>query len=30
MRVKVPIGLILGLYRDTGKEKGNYYVGFRV
>ena len=21
---------ILGLYRDNGKEHGNYYVGFRV
>ena len=24
------IGIILGLYRDNGKEHGNYYVGFRV
>ena len=24
------IGVILGLYRDNGKENGNYYPGFRV
>ena len=24
------IGMILGLYRDNGKENGNYYLGFRV
>ena len=24
------IGVILGLYRDNGKENGNYYLGFRV
>ena len=24
------IGIILGLYRDNGKEIGNYYLGFRV
>ena len=24
------IGYILGLYRDNGKENGNYYLGFRV
>ena len=23
------IGLTLGLYRDNGKENGNYYLGFR-
>ena len=23
-------GVILGLYRDNGKEHGNYYLGFRV
>ena len=23
-------GIILGLYRDNGKENGNYYLGFRV
>ena len=23
-------GSILGLYRDNGKENGNYYLGFRV
>ena len=22
--------VILGLYRDNGKENGNYYLGFRV
>ena len=22
------IGVILGLYRDNGKENGNYYLGF--
>ena len=22
-------GSILGLYRDNGKENGNYYLGFR-
>ena len=21
--------MLLGLYRDTGKENGNYYLGFR-
>ena len=24
------IGSIQGLYRDDGKEHGNYYLGFRV
>ena len=24
------IGIILGLYRDNGKENGNYYNGFRL
>ena len=24
------IGVILGLYRDNGKENGKYYLGFRV
>ena len=24
------IGYLLGLYRDNGKENGNYYLGFRV
>ena len=24
------IGYILGLYRDNGKEPGNYNLGFRV
>ena len=24
------LGYILGLYRDNGKENGNYYLGFRV
>ena len=24
------IGVVLGLCRDTGKENGNYYLGFRV
>ena len=24
------IGVILGSYRDNGKENGNYYLGFRV
>ena len=23
-------GVILGLYRDNGKENGNYYLGFSV
>ena len=26
----IPIGVILGLYRDNGKENGNYSLGFRV
>ena len=27
----VPLkGVIYGLYRDNGKENGNYYFGFRV
>ena len=26
----IEIGVILGLYRDTGKGNGNYYLGFRV
>ena len=24
------IGVILGLYRDNGKENGNHYLGLRV
>ena len=24
------IGVVLGLYRDNGKENGNYCLGFRV
>ena len=24
------LGVVLGLYWDTGKENGNYYLGFRV
>ena len=24
------IGVILGIYRDNGKENGSYYLGFRV
>ena len=29
-KVGVPLkGVILGLYRDNGKENGNYYLGFR-
>ena len=24
------VGFIFGLYRDNGKENGNYYLGFRV
>ena len=24
------VGYIFGLYRDNGKEHGNYYLGFRV
>ena len=24
------IGIILGLYRDNGKENGNYHLGSRV
>ena len=24
------IGVVLRLYRDNGKENGNYYLGFRV
>ena len=24
------IGVLLGFYRDNGKENGNYYLGFRV
>ena len=24
------IGVILGLYKDNGKEHGNYYLGFTV
>ena len=27
---RVYIGIIYGLYRDNGKENGNYYLGFRV
>ena len=23
-------GILLGLYRENGKEHGNYYLGFRV
>ena len=23
-------GLLMGLYKDNGKEKGNYHLGFRV
>ena len=23
------VGIILGLYRDNGKENGSYYLGFR-
>ena len=33
LKLRVPlkyIGVILGLYRDNGKENGNYYLGFRV
>ena len=26
----VLVRVILGLYRDNGKENGNYYLGFRV
>ena len=26
----VSIGVILGLYWDSGKQNGNYYLGFRV
>ena len=26
---RVFIGVIQGLYRDNGKENGNYYLGFR-
>ena len=29
-RVHIIIGYILGLYRNNGKEDGNYYLGFRV
>ena len=28
--IMVPIGVILGLEWDNGKENGNYYLGFRV
>ena len=29
-KLVVPLkGVILGLYRDNGKENGNYYLGFR-
>ena len=28
--IGIIMGYILGLYRDNGKENGNYYVGFRV
>ena len=24
------MGVTLGLYRDNGKENGNFYLGFRV
>ena len=24
----MPIGVILGIYWDNGKENGNYYLGF--
>ena len=23
-------GVLLGLYRDNGKENGNYYLGFEI
>ena len=27
---RVLLGVIWGIYRDNGKEHGNYYLGFRV
>ena len=30
MKVETTIGVSYGVYRDTGKEDGTYYLGFRV
>ena len=30
MITSISIITIIGLYRDNGKESGNYYLGFRV
>ena len=30
METGIILWVILGLYRDDGKENGNYYLGFRV